>query len=98
MYQRKQLINYINQNSKPKSVIRISLCRTAKRNPNDRFGINNDEWSFLIRERPLIKNGNIVFGFILSFISVLLKIGALMYLNINIPLLVTSFVIQVDPV
>ena len=24
---------------KPKSVIRISLCRTAKRNPNDRFGI-----------------------------------------------------------
>ena len=26
---------------KPKSVIRISLCRTAKRNPNDRFGINN---------------------------------------------------------
>lgn len=24
----------------PKSVIRISLCRTAKRNPNDRFGIN----------------------------------------------------------
>ena len=23
---------------KPKSVIRISLCRTAKRNPNDRFG------------------------------------------------------------
>jgi len=22
----------------PKSVIRISLCRTAKRNPNDRFG------------------------------------------------------------
>ena len=40
MYQRKQLINYINQNSKPKSVIRISLCRTAKRNPNDRFGIN----------------------------------------------------------
>ena len=23
----------------PKSVIRISLCRTAKRNPNDRFGI-----------------------------------------------------------
>ena len=98
MYQRKQLINYINQNSKPKSVIRISLCRTAKRNPNDRFGINNDEWSFLIRERPLIKIGNIVFGFILSFISVLLKIGALMYLNINIPLLVTSFVIQVDAV
>ena len=28
---------------KPKSVIRISLCRTAKRNPNDRFGINNIE-------------------------------------------------------
>ena len=25
---------------KPKSVIRISLCRTAKRNPNDRFGFN----------------------------------------------------------
>ena len=24
---------------KPKSVIRISLCRTAKRNPKDRFGI-----------------------------------------------------------
>ena len=23
----------------PKSVIRISLCRTAKRNPNDRFGL-----------------------------------------------------------
>ena len=28
--------------NKPKSVIRISLCRTAKRNPNDRFGLNND--------------------------------------------------------
>ena len=25
---------------KPKSVIRISLCRRAKRNPNDRFGFN----------------------------------------------------------
>ena len=24
----------------PKSVIRISLCRTAKRKPNDRFGLN----------------------------------------------------------
>ena len=23
---------------KPKSVIRISLCRTTQRNPNDRFG------------------------------------------------------------
>ena len=23
----------------PKSVIRISLCRAAKRNPNDRFGL-----------------------------------------------------------
>ena len=61
MYQRKQLINYINQNSKPKSVIRISLCRTAKGNPNDRFGINNDEWSFLIRERPLIKKLEILY-------------------------------------
>ena len=27
-----------NPQLKPKSVIRISLCRTAKRNPNDRFG------------------------------------------------------------
>ena len=27
-------------NLKPKSVIRISLCRTTQRNPHDRFGIN----------------------------------------------------------
>ena len=31
---------YFNNKNKPKSVIRISLCRTAKRNPNDRFGFN----------------------------------------------------------
>ena len=53
---------------KPKSVIRISLCRTAKRNPNDRFGINNDEWSFLIRERPLIKKLEILY-LVLFFLS-----------------------------
>ena len=28
---------------KPKSVIRISLCRTTQRNPNDRFGLNKEE-------------------------------------------------------
>ena len=27
------------QHHKPKSVIRISLCRTTQRNPNDRFGL-----------------------------------------------------------
>ena len=62
MYQRKQLINYINQNSKPKSVIRISLCRTAKRNPNDRFGLivyfiliyyNNDKYHLAIKALAL---------------------------------------------
>jgi hypothetical protein len=28
----------------PKSVIRISHCHTAPRNPNDRFGINNADY------------------------------------------------------
>ena len=30
----------VSEGVKPKSVIRISLCRTTQRNPNDRFGIN----------------------------------------------------------
>ena len=34
---------------KPKSVIRISLCRTAKRNPNDRFGFIGKLTHFLLR-------------------------------------------------
>ena len=33
----------------PKSVIRISLCRTAKRNPNDRFGFNESNTSANVR-------------------------------------------------
>ena len=32
--------------NKPKSVIRISLCRTAKRNPNDRFGFKHTFTTF----------------------------------------------------
>ena len=34
-----------------KSVIRISLCRTAKRNPNDRFGLNRYEKSDNVNRR-----------------------------------------------
>ena len=36
---KRSIVNYTKM-LYPKSVIRISLCRTAKRNPNDRFGFN----------------------------------------------------------
>ena len=38
------LLDFIikDKNVYPKSVIRISLCRTTQRNPNDRFGFKND--------------------------------------------------------
>ena len=34
----------------PKSVIRISLCRTTQRNSNDRFGLN---WSYRISHKKI---------------------------------------------
>lgn len=40
----------------PKSVIRISLCRTTQRNPNDRFGL---KCSFVLLVLLVISNGSL---------------------------------------